>query len=252
MAGTPPVAGESVTGESVAGDSVAQESVARESVVQEPVAEGSALAHAEAVAGLVDRSISPQTLEALDRYVDLLRGAGVERGLLGPREAARIWSRHILNCAALAPMIAARSSVADVGSGAGLPGVVLALLRPDITMTLVEPLLRRAEFLGEVVNTLGLQATTTVQRLRAEEHRPGTFDVVVARAVAPLGRLAGWALPLLRPGGVLLAVKGRRARAEVAEHGDQLARLGAATVQVTELGGRFLAEPTVVVVVHRH
>ena len=149
-------------------------------------------------------------------YAALLAGPGVTRGLIGPREVPRLWERHLLNCAVLDEAIEPGVRVADLGSGAGLPGIPLALARPDLELTLIEPLLRRSAFLHEAVGTLGL--SVAVRRARAEElaaERPG-FDVVVARAVAPLPQLLRWSLPLLRPGGVLLALKGARAPAELA------------------------------------
>jgi 16S rRNA (guanine527-N7)-methyltransferase len=151
------------------------------------------------------------------RYETWLAGAGVERGLLGPREAERLWDRHLLNSAVLGDLLAPGETVVDVGSGAGLPGIPLALARPDCSYVLLEPLARRAAFLAEVVADLALP-NVRVLRARAEDHareRPA-YDVAVARAVAPLDRLAGWCLPLLRPGGRLLALKGDRAGAEVA------------------------------------
>jgi 16S rRNA (guanine527-N7)-methyltransferase len=164
-------------------------------------------------------------------YAGWLAGPAVERGLLGPREADRLWERHLLNSAALAGPLAAElplgrgGRVCDLGSGAGLPGIVVALLRPDLEVVLVEPLLRRARFLDEVVAALDLPRTTVV-RARAED-TSGPFDVVVARAVAPLDRLARWALPLLGPGGALLALKGERASAELTASAQVLDRLGA-------------------------
>jgi 16S rRNA (guanine527-N7)-methyltransferase len=154
-----------------------------------------------------------------ERYAAWLAGEGVVRGLLGPREAARVWDRHLLNSAAVAELLAPGETVVDVGSGAGLPGIPLALARPDLAVTLLEPLARRAAFLDEVVADLGLGPRVTVVRGRAEDHvRTGAaYDVAVARAVAPLDKLAGWCLPLLRPGGRLLALKGERAEAEVAQ-----------------------------------
>ncbi len=151
-----------------------------------------------------------------ERYAAWLAGPGIERGLLGPREVDRIWTRHLLNCAALDEYLPPDTSVCDLGSGAGLPGLVLALLRPDCSMVLLEPLLRRATFLEEVVADLELP-TVTVERARAEDYakHDRRHDVVVARAVAPLDRLVGWAMPLLRPGGVLLAQKGAAARDEL-------------------------------------
>lgn len=152
----------------------------------------------------------PGRLALAERYVDWLTGAGVERGLLGPREADRIWSRHVVNCAVLERFVPpGTGSLCDLGSGAGLPGVVLAVMRPEVEVVLLEPLLRRTTFLREVVDDLGMPNVRVV-RARAEEYareHPG-HDVVVARAVAPLSRLVGWAVPLLRPGGTLLALKG--------------------------------------------
>lgn len=152
--------------------------------------------------------------QAIETYAEILRGRAVDWGLLGPREADRIWDRHILNSAALSELIPDGSSVVDVGSGAGLPGIPLAILRPDLNVTLLEPLLRRSTFLIEVVDELGLGGRVTVVRERAEDH-DGRYDVVVARAVAPLDGLIRWCHPLRRPGGVLLALKGDRAEAQI-------------------------------------
>ena len=147
---------------------------------------------------------------------------GVERGLRGPREPDRIWDRHLLSSAVLAELMPARADVVDLGSGAGLPGIPLAIARPDLTVTLVEPMLRRARFLEEVVALLNLPVQ--VRRARAQELPRGTSQIVVARAVAPLRELLDLALPLLRPGGALLAIKGERAEAELAEAVDTLRR----------------------------
>lgn len=173
----------------------------------------------------------------VEKFAGWLAGPGIERGLLGPREADRIWSRHLLNCAVLEPFLPLGASVCDLGSGAGLPGVVLALQRADVRMTLLEPLLRRATFLEEVVSDLGL-AGVTVVRARAEEYRrqrPG-HDIVVARAVAPIDRLAGWAVPLLRPAGTLLALKGSTASDELLAAGPSLDRVGAVDREVVTVG----------------
>ncbi|HEX6328516.1 MAG TPA: 16S rRNA (guanine(527)-N(7))-methyltransferase RsmG, partial [Jiangellaceae bacterium] len=133
----------------------------------------------------------------------MLAGPGIERGLLGPREVPRLWDRHLLNCAVIQDAVAQGATVLDVGSGAGLPGVVLAVVRPDLAVTLVEPLLRRSVFLGEVVAELRL-SNVNVVRSRAEElHGKVIADVVTARAVAPLDRLARWTIPLVRTGGLL-------------------------------------------------
>jgi 16S rRNA (guanine527-N7)-methyltransferase len=151
----------------------------------------------------------------VSRYVDILTSTGVEWGLLGPRETARVWDRHILNSAALTGLVAIDSSVGDVGSGAGLPGIPLALLRPDLRVTLIEPLLRRSTFLAQTVEQLGIADRVQVVRSRAEDHQQ-TYDVVVARAVAPLDRLIGWCNPLRAASGVILALKGESAPNEVA------------------------------------
>jgi 16S rRNA (guanine527-N7)-methyltransferase len=186
-------------------------------------------------------------LPLAEQYVDLLISAGVERGLIGPREMPRIWERHILNCAVVVPRVPHGATVADVGSGAGLPGLVWAIARPDLHMTLIEPLLRRTVFLEEAVEALGLEQVT-VLRARAEDVRD-RFDVVTARAVAPLEKLAGWCLPLVRPGGVLLALKGRTAEEEVASSRVSLHKMGATDIVVSSHGD--LQVPTTVVEVTR-
>jgi 16S rRNA (guanine527-N7)-methyltransferase len=187
-------------------------------------------------------------LSGASRYAELLVGAGVDRGLIGPRETSRIWERHLLNCAVVAAGIPPGASVVDVGSGAGLPGLVLALVRPDLSMLLVEPLERRAEFLQETVETLGLTQVQVV-RTRAEELGPIAADVVTARAVAPLGKLAGWCLPLLRSGGTLLALKGARAADELGAAEPVLRRMGATAWRIATMGLDVLEHPTTVVVV---
>jgi 16S rRNA (guanine527-N7)-methyltransferase len=175
----------------------------------------------EAVAFFGDR------LDLICAYADLLADAGVERGLLGPREVDRLWERHILNCAAVAPGLPSGATVGDLGSGAGLPGLVVAIARPDVQVTLIEPLLRRATFLSEAVAALKLP-NATVLRTRAEDHPPGPgYDFVLARAVAALDLLAGWALPLLRPNGWLWAIKGENANAELDAALKVLTKLGA-------------------------
>ncbi|MER7003028.1 16S rRNA (guanine(527)-N(7))-methyltransferase RsmG [Dactylosporangium sp. NPDC000555] len=191
-------------------------------------------------------------LPVAHRFAELLVTDGVVRGLIGPREAPRIWERHLLNCAVVADLIPSGATVIDVGSGAGLPGMVLAVARPDLSVTLVEPLARRTAFLAEAVTTLGLDRTTVV-RARAEEcvGKLPLADVVTARAVAPLDRLAGWCLPLTALGGRLLAMKGASASAEIAEHAEALVRLGAGTPSVRTCGDALLAEPTTVVEIVR-
>jgi 16S rRNA (guanine527-N7)-methyltransferase len=161
--------------------------------------------------------VYPDAAENLVRFAHWLSGAGVERGFLGPREVDRIWDRHIANCAVVEELIPANSKVFDIGSGAGLPGLVLAIVRPDITIGLIEPLMRRSEFLKEVVADLGITDQVTVIRGRAEELKGQTAPVVTARAVAPLGKLLTWSLPLTSKGGVILAMKGSSAATEITD-----------------------------------
>jgi 16S rRNA (guanine527-N7)-methyltransferase len=188
------------------------------------------------------------------RYAELLITDGVVRGLIGPREAPRVWERHLINCAVMSEMIPLGASVTDVGSGAGLPGIVLAVARPDLTITLVEPLARRTAFLSEAVTALGLDTTVTVVRGRAEDVAggpPAAADIVTARAVAPLDRLAGWCLPLAAVGGRLLALKGASAAEEVAEHHEAITRLGGGDPVVRLCGAGLIDPPTTVVEIVR-
>ncbi|SDS72872.1 16S rRNA (guanine(527)-N(7))-methyltransferase RsmG [Microlunatus soli] len=183
--------------------------------------------------------------EAISQYVDILRDRGIAWGLIGPREADRLWDRHVLNSVAMTDLIAAGSTVIDVGSGAGLPGIPLAIRRPDLQVTLLEPLLRRYNFLVGAVDELGLGDRVTVTRARAEDH-DGRYDVVTARAVAPLPRLLTWCLPLLRPDGELLALKGSTAESEIDQSATVLAK-SRRTAEVVVVRAHPEAEPTQVV-----
>jgi 16S rRNA (guanine527-N7)-methyltransferase len=186
-------------------------------------------------------------VELAGRFVEHLVTSGVERGLIGPREVPRIWTRHVLNCAVIEEHIPGNVAICDVGSGAGLPGIALALARPDLDVTLVEPLLRRVTWLQEVVDDLGLDRVR-VLRGRAEDMADQVrVDVAVARAVAPLSGLAAWCLPLLRPGGRLLAIKGRSAAEELDAGRTALTRLGARSWRIVLSGEAVLQEPTTVV-----
>ncbi|MEV7812685.1 16S rRNA (guanine(527)-N(7))-methyltransferase RsmG [Streptomyces flaveolus] len=171
------------------------------------------------------------------RYAELLAEAGVQRGLIGPREVPRLWERHILNCAVLSEAVPEGVTVCDVGSGAGLPGIPLALVRDDLNITLLEPLLRRTNFLTEVVELLGLDHVTVV-RGRAEEvlGKLPPVHVVTARAVAPLDRLAAWGIPLLRPYGEMLALKGDTAEEELKASAAALSKLGAVETSILHVG----------------
>lgn len=192
-------------------------------------------------------------LKAAEEYARILAGDGIERGLLGPGEVSRVWERHILNSAAAVELLDDGSSVADVGSGAGLPGIPLALARPDLRVTLVEPLLRRADFLSELVGELNLDVM--VIRGRAEERTVrdelGEVDAVTSRAVASLDKLTRWCIPLLRDGGLMLALKGDRAEDEVDEHRRVMRSLGAVDVGVVKCGVEYLTPPATVVVARR-
>lgn len=186
-------------------------------------------------------------LPLAERYADLLAGDGVDRGLIGPREVPRLWERHLLNCALLGRAIPPSVDVCDVGSGAGLPGIVLALSRPDLRLTLVEPLLRRTKFLEEVVEHLGLENVEVV-RARAEElHGKREFTVVTSRAVAPLDRLLSWSMPLVRQGGELVAMKGSSVHEEIERAQATLKKYGAGRVRVEEHGREVVDVPTIVV-----
>ncbi|WP_051970064.1 16S rRNA (guanine(527)-N(7))-methyltransferase RsmG [Kitasatospora azatica] len=193
------------------------------------------------------REIFGERFGAAQRYAELLATAGVQRGLIGPREVPRLWDRHVLNCAVLSELLPENATLCDVGSGAGLPGIPVALARPDVSVTLLEPLLRRTTFLEEVVRELGLE-NVTVLRGRAEEMVGKiSVEIVTARAVAPLDRLAGWGMPLLRPYGQMLALKGDTAEQELADSRSALTKLGAVEWAVIPVGESALGAATRVV-----
>jgi 16S rRNA (guanine527-N7)-methyltransferase len=183
------------------------------------------------------RHVFGLALPMAQAYAELLAGVGVERGLIGPGEAARIWPRHLLNCAVVAELVPTVCTLADLGSGAGLPGLVLAMMRPQARVILLEPMARRITFLLECVSELGL-SNVEVRRGRAEEYAGRIeADVVTARAVAGLGRLAVLATGLARPGGLVLAMKGQAAEREFSEARPVLDRLGVTEAEVVEVGG---------------
>ena len=187
------------------------------------------------------------------RYAEHLATTGVEWGLVGPREASRVWERHVLNCAVVADLVPPAARVLDIGSGAGLPGIPLALARPDLRVVLVEPLARRVEWLRTVLADLEL--SVEVERGRAEDtpirRRWEGADVVTSRAVAPLHRLAAWCLPLVRPGGMMLAVKGVSAPAEVERDARAVAASGGGIPRIETCGVGIVDPPSTVVVVER-
>jgi 16S rRNA (guanine527-N7)-methyltransferase len=210
--------------------------------------------HVGAAAPAAAAEIFGPRLEVAERYAELLAGAAVERGLLGPRETERVWDRHILNSTAIAELLDSGERVVDIGSGAGLPGIPLAIARADLQVVLVEPMLRRSQFLQSAVSELDLPVE--VVRGRAEDQPVldrlgGRMDAAVSRAVAALDKLTRWSLPLLRPGGRLLALKGESARDEVNRHRRVMASLGATDVRVVTCGANYLDPPATVVLARR-
>jgi 16S rRNA (guanine527-N7)-methyltransferase len=196
-------------------------------------------------------SVFGNALDQACRYAELLATDGITRGLIGPRETGRLWDRHLLNCAVVAELVPEHGRLVDIGSGAGLPGIVLAMLRPSLEVVLLEPLLRRSVFLEECAAELGL-ANATVLRARAEDKAAAQLraDIATARAVAPLDRLASWAARLVRPGGQLLAIKGQSAEAELTAAWPTLSRLGVRSAEVLQAGhGSVVTATTVVRVV---
>lgn len=192
----------------------------------------------------------------LAAFADLLADAGVTRGLIGPREVPRLWERHLLNCAVVADpaagLVPSGAWIGDVGSGAGLPGLVWAIARPDTRVVLIEPLLRRSTFLAEAVVELNLAERVTVWRGRAEDAAKQAdrqpLDVVTARAVAPLERLVGWTVPLLAVGGRFVALKGSSATQELTAGHAAAVAAGLTELEVREVGVGVVDPPTTVII----
>ena len=197
------------------------------------------------------QGVFSRALPLAEQFAALLAGEATLRGLIGPREVPRLWERHLLNCAVITDLMPVGSSVCDIGSGAGLPGIVLAIRRPDLQITLVEPLLRRTTFLELAVSTMEL-SNVRIRRGRAEElpREPDLgkgFDVVTSRAVAPLAKLSRWSLPLVREDGLFLAMKGSSAPDELREAAPEIARLGGRDPEVVYAGAEWLSPPVTVV-----
>ena len=185
-------------------------------------------------------------LDGAQVFARMLATRGVERGLIGPHEVPRLWDRHLLNCAVVADLIDSRCrTLVDIGSGAGLPGIVMALIRPELSVIMLEPMERRCRFLSECVAELGL-ANASVLRGRAEE-TVLRADVATARAVAPLDRLAEMAVRVVRPGGMVLAIKGRTAADELRKARPVLRRIGARGAEVV-CAGEGKVDPATTVV----
>lgn len=190
------------------------------------------------------RVFSSDRLPLIEAYAASLADAGTVRGLIGPREVPRLWERHLLNCAVLGEVMPEGVTVCDIGSGAGLPGLVLAVARPDLQLTLVEPLLRRTTYLSEVVDELGLDNVEVI-RGRAESLRGArAFDVVTSRAVAPLDRLLEWSMPLVSDDGRLLAMKGSSLSEEIEAAAPIVAKLGCTEPEQLMLGSGVIAPET--------
>jgi len=193
----------------------------------------------------------PDCVASLERFSEWLGTAGITRGLIGPRELPRLWDRHLLNSVAITELLPQDIRLVDIGTGAGLPGLAIAIVRPDLRVDLVESLQRRTDFLNEVVADLGLAERVRVIRGRAEDRQVveavGSTSFVTARAVAPLDKLVRWSFPLLIQGGRLLAIKGESAEAEVAEHAIYLGRMRAEVAGIRECGAG-LVDPLVRVV----
>ena len=201
------------------------------------------------------RAVFGERLPLAEAYHDSLATDGSTRGFIGPREVDRLWERHILNCAVIGEVMEHGATVADVGSGAGLPGIPLAIARPDLDITLIEPLLKRSVYLQEVVDALGLPNVTVI-RGRAEEKQvrealDGGVDIVTSRAVAPLGKLAGWSLPLVRRGGEMIAMKGSSVAEELERDAALIRKAGGGRASISTVGDAHLAEPTTIIRVPR-
>lgn len=202
----------------------------------------------------VAAQIFGEKLDQAIAYHRSLATTGSERGFIGPREVPRLWDRHILNCAVIGEAMPEGVTVADIGSGAGLPGIPLALARPDLKITLIEPLLKRSVYLAEIKDELGLDNVTVI-RGRAEEKAVraelGKVDIVTSRAVAPLGRLVGWSLPLARIGGSMIAMKGSSVAEEIERDAEEIKRYGGGASEVIRVGEGLLAEPTTLIRIPR-
>ena len=193
-------------------------------------------------------------LEKAIAYHESLATDGSVRGFIGPREVPRLWDRHILNCGVIGEAMDEGISVADIGSGAGLPGMPLAIARPDLNITLIEPLLKRSVYLNEVKEALNLDNVTVI-RGRAEEKvvrkQVGLVDIVTSRAVAPLGKLATWSLPLVKIGGRMVAMKGSSVEEEIERGAKEIRKAGGTDIKVYTVGEALLSEPTTLISIRR-
>ena len=194
----------------------------------------------------VAQQVFGSRLDLARLYFDALVRDSDELGLLGPREMPRLWTRHILNSAVVSELLVGGEAVADVGSGAGLPGIPLAIVRPDVNFTLIEPMERRAAWLQKIVDDLKL-SNVEVIRARAEDVHGRRFDIVTARALSAMPKLLRLTVPLTKSGGRILALKGGKAAEEIQEARPLMKKLGIASFELLTTGATLLAEPTSVV-----
>lgn len=196
-------------------------------------------------------SLFGERVPLAERFVEHLCTTGITHGLLGPREVPRMWGRHVLNCAVLGPELPESATVADVGSGAGLPGIALALVRPDVEFTLIEPMERRVDWLEMVIKDLGMENVQII-RARAEEVADEVMaDVVTARAVSALKKLIPMTVPLLDDAGQLIFLKGRSAQEEIDAAQKAVKRFRLRPPEIQVIGQDLLKEPTTIVSIRR-
>ncbi|MDO5720302.1 MAG: 16S rRNA (guanine(527)-N(7))-methyltransferase RsmG [Actinomycetaceae bacterium] len=197
------------------------------------------------------RALFQSSFPTVERFAELLVAEGELRGLIGPRELPRLWSRHIVNSAAVLDFIPEHAQMLDIGSGAGFPGIVVAIARPDVDVHLVEPMARRCDWLEHVRSELDIK-NVTIHEVRAEQlHGEGQSDIVTARAVANLKKLIPLAMPLVMSGGSMLALKGRKAADEVSASRPLFRRFQVDKVDIHEVASPMEDESTRVVELHK-
>ena len=201
--------------------------------------------------GQAERDFFGDAFAAVDHYATMLCDEGELRGLIGPRELPRLWSRHLVNCGLATQFLPSRGIVGDIGSGAGFPGIVMACMRPDLEFVLIDPMERRCEWLTDVITEVGLD-NVQIARARAEElHKTASFDVVTSRAVASMPKLLRFCAPLVVRKGRIVALKGKQAVAEVDSARNLFKRYKFNSVKVHEVASPVDDEVTRVVVARK-